>query len=438
MAYLTETRVTTRSLLVVVFSVLAGMLLHNFVICKSSISFIRGTTGQQPVRCRTSAGGEGLTGRAYELRKVRTFEGSRALPSAASCRPFSPNAGRKCDRWIVVTTIYKPTPILPKISSLKGWCMVVVADKKGPQSMNIPNVDYLDVVQQESCGYKLCRVVPWNHFGRKNIGYLYAIEHGAKLIYDTDDDNAPLFPEVPAFDNVGYARYVTAGGAVWNPYPTFGQNTKVWPRGFPLSRIKDQSTKIAAESGKALPQQVGVVQFLAQHDPDVDAIYRLTSELPFDFNPTPRRLVVPKRMFSPYNAQATLHAHDAFWGMLLPVTVHSRVTDIWRSYFTQRLLWDVNLHLAFHSPFVRQERNQHNYMADFDGEMDLYYKTESLIKFLQDWKPRDSSPSLQQRLLDLTIELYEYDFIGAEDVAMTKAWIEDLQCLDYIFPLKTQ
>jgi hypothetical protein len=29
--------------------------------------------------------------------------------------------------------------------------------------------------------------------------------------------------------------------------------------------------------------QIGVRQFLAQHDPDVDAIYRLTSTVPFDF-----------------------------------------------------------------------------------------------------------------------------------------------------------
>ncbi len=29
--------------------------------------------------------------------------------------------------------------------------------------------------------------------------------------------------------------------------------------------------------------QIGVGQFLAQHDPDVDAIYRLTAKIPFNF-----------------------------------------------------------------------------------------------------------------------------------------------------------
>ena len=31
--------------------------------------------------------------------------------------------------------------------------------------------------------------LPWNHFGRKNLGYLYAIQHGADVIFDFDDDN---------------------------------------------------------------------------------------------------------------------------------------------------------------------------------------------------------------------------------------------------------
>jgi len=34
--------------------------------------------------------------------------------------------------------------------------------------------------------------VPWNHFGRKNLGFLFAIHYGAKVIYDTDDDNEIL------------------------------------------------------------------------------------------------------------------------------------------------------------------------------------------------------------------------------------------------------
>ena len=71
-------------------------------------------------------------------------------------------------------------------------------------------------------------------------------------------------------------------------------------------------------------------------------------------------------------SQATLFERDSFWGLLLPVTVHGRVTDIWRSFFTQRLMWDVGQQLAFSNPFVTQYRNVHNYLADFNSEKPLY------------------------------------------------------------------
>ena len=35
--------------------------------------------------------------------------------------------------------------------------------------------------------------LPWQSFGRKNVGYLYAIANGAEVIYDFDDDNVLKF-----------------------------------------------------------------------------------------------------------------------------------------------------------------------------------------------------------------------------------------------------
>lgn len=52
--------------------------------------------------------------------------------------------------------------------------------------------------------------------------------------------------------------------------------------------------------------------------------------------------------------QATLHFPPAYWGMLLPVTVHGRVSDIWRSYFTQALLPSTGAVTAFAPPWVEQ------------------------------------------------------------------------------------
>ena len=35
--------------------------------------------------------------------------------------------------------------------------------------------------------------LPWHSFGRKNVGYIYAISQGAEVIFDFDDDNLIKF-----------------------------------------------------------------------------------------------------------------------------------------------------------------------------------------------------------------------------------------------------
>ena len=53
----------------------------------------------------------------------------------------------------------------------------------------------------------------------------------------------------------------------------------------------------------------------------------------------------------------------------------------------QRLLWEVEGHLAFTAPTVDQFRNVHTLMKDFLDEDDLYKKAGELVQFLVDWKP---------------------------------------------------
>jgi len=190
----------------------------------------------------------------------------------------------------------------------------------------------------------------------------------------------------------------------------------MWPRGFPLEHIRDNRTFSAIEvrtsddDGAAADTEVTIVQSLANHDPDVDAIYRLTRKLPIKFQglnmgATPPSqgtppskdkggypsLVLGEGVFSPANAQATLYSYKTFWGTLLPVTVHGRVSDIWRSYFTLRLMWDVNQAIAFCHPFAVQHRNPHSYLADFESEQHLYLRAGALTSFLLQWVPNPIS-----------------------------------------------
>ena len=53
-----------------------------------------------------------------------------------------------------------------------------------------------------------------------------------------------------------------------------------WPRGYPLDKINQQSS-IKLEEAKNI--SFGVLQSLADLQPDVDAIFRLTNKNPFYF-----------------------------------------------------------------------------------------------------------------------------------------------------------
>jgi len=60
---------------------------------------------------------------------------------------------------------------------------------------------------------------------------------------------------------------------------------------------------------------------------------------------------------APLNSQALLVSKTSFWGLWVPVTVHGRVSDIWRGYMWQRLLWDAGQRVGLASPWVAQARN---------------------------------------------------------------------------------
>ena len=55
----------------------------------------------------------------------------------------------------------------------------------------------------------------------------------------------------------------------------------------------------------------------------------------------------PKKLISPYNAQATLQNFIAFWALFLPVSVAGRVSNIWRSFVGQAFFKQLGLSVGF-------------------------------------------------------------------------------------------
>ena len=96
---------------------------------------------------------------------------------------------KNTSKWIVITTIQLPTKPVETLSKLPGWSVVVVGDTKTPSNWAHPNCVFLSVERQRELNYRIHRLLPYRAYSRKNIGYIFAVRHGAKVIYETDDDN---------------------------------------------------------------------------------------------------------------------------------------------------------------------------------------------------------------------------------------------------------
>lgn len=328
------------------------------------------------------------------------------------------------DKWIVVTTIQYPTQALEKLAKIDGWHLVVVADKKTPADWHLDNCDFLSVEMQDKLPYKIIQLLPWNHYSRKNIGYLYAIEHGASIIYETDDDNYLIDTIAYLPEHKQTLQYVTDAIAM-NTYADFGQPL-VWPRGFPLNHLNSASKYTLEFKETFIPIQQGLVN----SDPDVDAIFRLThaaSEIAFDSGQ--EAISLPKQTMCPFNSQNTIFRYAAFWGLVLPITPKFRVCDIWRGYWVQRILWDMNASLCFLSASANQYRNEHNLIKDFEDEIDLYLQAESFIRSALAWNSQEIT--LKKRSISLMEHLIAQNYFKPLELDLLKAWFDDLNMIGY-------
>ncbi|KAI9233604.1 MAG: hypothetical protein BYD32DRAFT_465177 [Podila humilis] len=350
------------------------------------------------------------------------------------------------NNWIVVTTINPPTDAMEILCNLEGWNVVVIADTKSPKEWSCGSCVYLGVDEQQCLGFDIVEVTPFKAYTRKNIGYLWAIQQGATTIFDTDDDNLPTSKNIVFESTTGsviaYRPVNEDSEKGVNVYAHFGR-PDIWPRGFPLSEINVRRPVQYLPSFNSLPEYERQIvapppliqQGLADLDPDVDAIFRLTQghELKkTKFCKMSPSVQLSPGSFCPFNSQNTLFKHDAFWGLVLPISVSFRVCDIWRGYWVQRLLWDVNGSVLFTKPTVDQIRNAHDYLADFKDEQQLYEDSSRFIDFLANW--HSDSTTLETRIIDLMKGMAGEKFIGAADVDLTERWIKDLQMIGYVFP----
>jgi hypothetical protein len=329
----------------------------------------------------------------------------------------------KSDKWIVVTTIQAPTEGIAALSRLagQGWSVVVVGDTKTPPGWQAADITYLSLTEQHRIFGSISQLIPVRHYSRKNLGYLFAIQNGAKLILETDDDNIARADFGAALSLVVKGETLSHQGWI-NVYKYF-TDALIWPRGLPLTEIESVPPLGAPESA-----QCPIQSYLADDDPDVDAIYRLLYKGTTRFAKR-QPVILDSGTWSPFNSQNTVFFEPAFALLYLPCFVSIRMTDIWRSFVAQAALWKQGRKVSFHSATVNQVRNDHNLMRDFADEIPGYLENDriaaTLLRTVAEMGPGDMQTTarrLWQALMDIEV-------VPQRELAVVDLWLDCLKAV---------
>lgn len=318
-------------------------------------------------------------------------------------------------RCLVLTTVNKPTEAIRQFIRT-DYDVIVVGDRKTPGDYASLDCIFLDMHAQHTHFPTISELLPVDSYARKNIGYLYAIQHGYDIIAESDDDNIP-------YEHWGALDHRFSHTVVSPEYPNMYAmytDQHIWPRGFPLEHIRAREPILLEEKDS----HVFVIQSLADGDPDVDAIFRLV----LGGHATPvfgqGTYVLDRNILSPFNSQNTFWINrSAFPYLYLPATVSFRCCDILRSYVAQYGIWPRGGQLAFTAASVRQERNPHDLREDFESETQLYLHFHTMMEAMRSVELQGDHDDLYT----MYRALYNKGMVARRELRIVREWLRNAE-----------
>jgi hypothetical protein len=328
--------------------------------------------------------------------------------------------------FLIITSIAKQDhPALiqySKESAANNVFFILIGDKKSPKDFNLLGCDYYSTERQQTLSLELAKVLPFEHYSRKNLGYLVAMSHRADKIIETDDDNYPLSNFWNNRTRQVNAHLLIDKGWV-NIFKYFTQ-ANIWPRGFSLENINDKLPELNEITTVECPIQQGLIDV----NPDVDAIYRLILPLPINFDKS-HNIALGKNSFCPFNSQNTTWFKEAFQLLYLPSYCSFRMTDIWRSFVAQRIAWTCDWSILFHNSTVWQKRNDHNLLCDFRDEVPGYYHNAQICISLRNLNLKKGRENIGINMVKCYQMLIDSGYIGQNESVLLNAWLKDINSL---------
>ena len=153
----------------------------------------------------------------------------------------------KSEKWIIIFTNNPPTQTIDYlVNKIIDWKILIIANETSIDNdwykYKFCNaLIYLSLQEQKKLCYDSIRYISKTSYARKNLGYLFAIQHGAKEIYEIDDE---IIIKNLSNNNIiyNYSQYsrisigINNNSKMINPYAYFGVKD-IWPRGFILNDI---------------------------------------------------------------------------------------------------------------------------------------------------------------------------------------------------------
>lgn len=329
---------------------------------------------------------------------------------------------------LVVTSINPPNAALRELAEgckRHGWDFVLAGDSKSPPDFQLDGCRFLSLETQRRSGFSLATECPERSYTRKNLGYLAAMQAGAEVIVETDDDNHPVGGFWQPREMEVACRTVETDGWV-NAYRYFS-GSFIYPRGLPLTHARAD----VPAAGETATHECPVQQGLADEDPDVDAVYRMLFPPPHRFEIPHEPVLLRNGSWCPFNSQNTTFFQSAFPLLYLPAFCSFRMTDIWRSFVAQRVLQAKASGVLFHSPTVWQERNDHDLHRDFTEELPGYLNNARIRETLNalTLNAADSTRSMMESCYQALIR---HGWVESGEETLLRHWFDDLEFLGHI------
>ena len=348
------------------------------------------------------------------------------------------------NKWIVMTSLKPPTPFIINLTKeIRDWKIVIIGNNKTNDiKWNIfkssNKLVYLSTDDQNQLNYSILRYLKPNTYFRKSLGYLYSIQHGAKEIYEMEEDL--VFYDKSFlnnyFNNI-YVSYVQREDSLMiNPYLYFGY-TNIWPRGFKINDIgKQGKNKFHFVNSSNINLKPIIFQGLINNFPDIDSIFYLTriknknSNINFQSSSSYPLFYFPNN-YVPINSKNTRFLYNIFPLLIFPISLDENIADIWRGYIIQYFAWKIGGIIIYYSSDCHRAFQQKK--MNLIEEKKNYFVLNKFLELLTSFPDKNYNIDLIELYKDFLNVLFDNKILAKIDIKIFKAFIRDLINVGYNF-----